>query len=218
MKLMDLHNHTNFSYDGISGINCVVENAINNGVSVLGITDHEFSIGKKISEYIDALVVAKDKYKGRITLMAGLEIGTRPAPENFDSKLSNKLDYCLFESLDSDKAMNLYDFLKWRKSFRCKVGLAHTDIFALSRRYNINMLEIMKKEDIFWEINFSGNYNYYFDFISNPEKREAVKNSGITLSVGSDLHWVGDFDKTRLFQTNELARSLKNPLVFGILD
>ena len=30
MKIIDLHNHTNFSYDGISGINSLVENAIRN--------------------------------------------------------------------------------------------------------------------------------------------------------------------------------------------
>ena len=218
MKLMDLHNHTSFSYDGISGINCVVENAINNDVSYLGITDHEFSIEKKLPEYVDALLVAKEKYKGKINLLAGIEIGTRPAPDDLCISLVNKLDYCLFESLDSDRAMNLYDFLEWRKKFRCKVGLAHTDIFALGKRYNINMLEVMKKEDIFWEINFSGNYNYYFDFISNQDKRDAVKKSGISISVGSDLHWIGDFDKTRLIQTNELARSLGNPLAFGIRD
>ena len=51
MKIIDLHNHTNFSYDGISGINALVENAIANNVAVLGITDHEFSIGNKINEY-----------------------------------------------------------------------------------------------------------------------------------------------------------------------
>ena len=41
---------------------------------------------------------------------------------------------------------------------------------------------------------------YYFDLISNSEKQEAVKRSGIALSVGSDTHWVGDFDKKRLVQ------------------
>ena len=54
MKIIDLHNHTNFSYDGISGINVLVENAIKNNVDVLGITDHEFSISERIDEYIKA--------------------------------------------------------------------------------------------------------------------------------------------------------------------
>lgn len=218
MKLIDLHNHTSFSYDGISGIKAIVENAIANGVSYLGITDHEFSIQDRISEYIKAVDTAKGRYKGQINLLCGLEIGTRPYPENFNPEITRRLDFCIFESLDDYRAMNLNDFLSWRKSFHCPQGLAHTDIFRLGERYGVNMLDILKRENIFWEINFSGNYNYYFDFISNREKQEAVKKSGIAVSVGSDLHWSGDFDKKRLLQTNELVRSLKNPLALGIHD
>ena len=218
MKIIDLHNHTNFSYDGISGINSLVENAIKNSVDVLGITDHEFSIGNRIEEYIKAVCEAKEKYKGKITLLLGLEIGTRPYPENFNPEITKKLDYCLFESLDDPRAMNFNEFISWRKNFHCVQGLAHTDIFKLSKMYNTDILSVLKKENIFWEINFSGNYNYYFDLISNSEKQEAVKRSGIAISVGSDTHWVGDFDKKRLVQTNEFARSLKNPLALGIRD
>lgn len=218
MKLIDLHNHTSFSYDGICGIEAIVENAILNGVDYLGITDHEFSIGDRIFEYIDAVNRAKEKYRGRINLLLGLEIGTRPYPENFNTQISQKLDYCIFESLDDYRAMDFNDFLLWQKKFQCKKGLAHTDIFRLGDRYNMNVLDILKRENMFWEINFSGNYNYYFDFISNREKQEAVRKSGVALSVGSDIHWSGDFDKKRLVQTNELVRQLKNPLALGIRD
>ncbi len=218
MKIIDLHNHTNFSYDGISGINLLVENAIRNGVDVLGITDHEFSISERIEEYIKAVNDAKERYKGKITLLLGLEIGTRPYPEKFNPEITKKLDYCLFESLDDCRAMDFNKFLEWRKNFKCPQGLAHTDIFKLERMYGTDILSILKRENIFWEINFSGNYNYYFDLISNREKQEAVSKSGIALSVGSDTHWVGDFDKKRLVQTNEFLRSLKNPLALGICD
>ena len=218
MKIIDLHNHTNFSYDGISGINSLVENAIRNGVDVLGITDHEFSIQDKIEEYIKAVNEAKKRYKGKIILLLGLEIGTRPYPEKFNPEITRKLDYCLFESLDDSRAMDFNEFLVWRKNFHCPQGLAHTDIFKLSKMYNTDILSILKRENIFWEINFSGNYNYYFDLISNSEKQEAVSKSGIALSVGSDTHCIGGFDKKRLVQTNELVRSLKNPLALGIRD
>lgn len=218
MKIIDLHNHTNFSYDGISGINTLVENAIAYGVDILGITDHEFSIGNKIHEYIEAVSEAKERYRGRITLLLGLEIGTRPKPDSFDTQITRKLDFCLFESLDDYRSMDFNEFLLWRKNFCCPQGLAHTDIFKLSKTYNTDILSLLKRENIFWEINFSGNYNYYFDIISNKEKQEAVKKSGIQLSVGSDTHWVGDFDKKRLVQTNEFVRGLKNPLALGIRD
>ena len=218
MKIIDLHNHTNFSYDGISGINSLVENAIKNGVDVLGITDHEFSIEESIEEYIKAVNDSKEKYKGKITLLSGLEIGTRPYPERFNPEITKKLDFCLFESLDDVRAMDFNEFLLWRKNFQCPQGLAHTDIFKLSQMYNTDILSVLKRENIFWEINFSGNYNYYFDLISNKEKQEAVIKSNIAISVGSDTHWIGDFDKKRLVQTNEFARNLKNPLALGICD
>ena len=41
--IMDLHNHTYFSYDSVTEPEELIENAIRNGVDVIGITDHQFS-------------------------------------------------------------------------------------------------------------------------------------------------------------------------------
>lgn len=218
MKVIDLHNHTRFSYDGQNTVSEVVENAIENGVDIIGITDHQFSIGDRIGEYIYEVNKAKEKYKNEIKVLCGLEIGTRPMPHDFPAHLSEKLDYCLFESLDDERSMDLYEFFEWKRLFRCNLGLAHTDIFKLCDRYGVDMLKVLKRDNIFWEINCSGNYTYYFDFISNKEKQNLVARSGIKLSVGSDLHWTGDFNMKKLVQTNEMVRRLKNPLPLGIID
>ena len=111
--------------------------------------------------------------------------------------------------------MDLYEFLEWRRLFSCPVGLAHTDIFALSERYGVDMLALLKKEDIFWEINTSGNYTYYYDFITNGQKRRAVRDSGITLSIGSDTHRLYSFCESKLKSANELAQSLGNRIIFA---
>lgn len=216
MKIIDLHNHTKYSYDGHNTAREVIENAAANNVDVIGITDHQFSIGEKIGEYIEEITALKTEFSGKITVLCGLEIGTRPTPSDFPPKISGLLDFCLFESIDSDRGMDIYEFLEWKRLFLCPLGLAHTDIFGLSKRYKTDFLKIMKREKIFWEINFSGNYDYYFDFITNRQKQYAVSESGIAVSVGSDTHWIGDFDKKRLVQANELARSLKNPIALGI--
>lgn len=218
MKIIDLHNHSNFSYDGQNSIEELVINAVNNGVSVIGITDHQFSVGDNFGKYIQAIDYVKEKYKNQIKVLAGLEIGTRPRPSDFPATLSKKLDYCLFESLDDKRAMDLYEFFEWKKLFSCPCGLAHTDIFVLCERYGLDLLKVLVRDNVFWEINFSGNYNYYFDFISSREKQDLIRKSGIKLSVGSDIHWTGDFDIKRLIQTNELVRKLKNPLALGICD
>lgn len=218
MKIIDLHNHTNFSYDGQNSVEEVVENAAESGVGVIGITDHQFSVGDRLGEYICEVNRVKEKYRGRITVLCGLEIGTRPMPNDFPAHLSGELDYCIFESLDDGRAMDLYEFFEWKRLFKCNIGLAHTDIFKLCEKYGVDLLKILKRDNIFWEINCSGNYPYYYDFISNREKRRMVAKSGIKLSVGSDLHLVGDFDIKRLSQTNEMIRKLKNPLPLGIRD
>lgn len=211
---MDLHNHTTFSYDGSDTPETVIENAICHGIEVIGITDHQFSIGPSLAEYIAKLRECKKKYSGSIKVLAGLEIGTRPRPSDlFISELEG-LDYVLFECLDDSRATDFWEFIAWRHRFNCPVGLAHCDIFAMSERYGINMLEVMQTEKLFWEINTSGNYNYYYDFLTNAGKREAVKRAGIGVSVGSDTHAVYEYRESQLKSANKLVSEMGLPLPF----
>lgn len=214
MSFHDLHNHTSFSYDGSNTPEEIIENAIANGVEAVGITDHQFSIGSGLKKYIEKINSCKEKYAGKIEVLLGLEIGTRPKPDDFLVSYSKSLDYCLFESVDSLTAMDFYEFLEWTRLFRCPVGLAHTDIFALAERYGIDIFKIMKEYKLFWEINTSGNYSYYYDFITNKEKRDKVKESGIILSVGSDTHWIGDYSVHKLKSVHEIIEKMENKKIF----
>ena len=212
----DLHNHTYFSYDGSEQPDAIVDNAVAVGIDVIGISDHQFTEGFDFDKYISTLRGVKNKWQGVCDVKIGLEIGTRPKPCDLLAKsVSKHLDYCLFESLDSEKGMDIFEFLQWRQMFGCPVGLAHTDIFALSERYGLDMLQVLKREEIFWEINTSGNYTYYYDFITNGKKRAAVKNSGITLSVGSDTHQLYNFNPKKIISANRLAETLGNRIIFG---
>lgn len=212
--IMDLHNHTVFSYDGKNSAEEIIENAIRSGVEAVGISDHQFSIGSHIAEYIDKLMECKLKYSDYVKVLAGLEIGTRPRPYDLFTADIKELDYVLFESLDDYRAMDFFEFVSWRQRFECPVGLAHCDIFAMSERYGIDMLEVLKTEKIFWEINTSGNYNYYYDFLTNARKREAVRKSGIGVSVGSDTHAVHEYRKNQLMSANRLVKESGLPLPF----
>ena len=210
--LMDLHNHTLFSYDSTDKVEDVIENAIRHGVDVIGITDHQFTIQSDITKYFTYIQHCKIKYQDQIKVLCGLEIGTRPKPSDLLASATQNFDYVLFESLDADKgAMDFYEFLEWRKLFGCKVGLAHTDIFKLSQKYGLDILSEMKKANIFWEINTSGNYNYYYDLLTNKEKQKIVAQSKIEISVGSDTHWIGEYRFNQLKRANELLKEMKNP-------
>jgi histidinol phosphatase-like PHP family hydrolase len=215
MKLVDLHNHTSFSYDGSNTPEEVIEHAIAEKIDVIGITDHQFSVKDEFSEYCERLGRCKARYGGRIDMKCGLEIGTRPKPNDFLASNAHRLDFCLFESLDSPVGMDLFEFFEWRRLFSCPVGLAHTDIFSLSKRYGLNVPRELAKRDIFWEINTSGNYDYYYDFLTNDRKRALVRESRVMLSIGSDTHWIREYQGGKVRRANHLASELGNPVLFG---
>ena len=214
MALIDLHNHTFYSYDGKNSPEQIIENAISHGIRSVGITDHQFSICGRLSEYIAHLKYCRERYKDEIQVLLGLEIGTRPAPNDLLATACSELDYVLFESLDDSlgRAMDLYEFLEWSRLFKCKKGLAHTDIFALGEKYDLDMIKVMRKYDIFWEINSSGNYMYYYDLLTNDKKRARIARSGLAVTVGSDTHDICEYRFWQLKRANELRDRLGNPL------
>lgn len=214
MALIDLHNHTYYSYDGKNSPEQIIQNAISHGVDIIGITDHQFSIHERLSEYIAHLEYCRNKYKNEIKVLIGLEIGTRPAPNDLLADSCSRFDYVLFESLDDslDRAMDLYEFLEWSRLFKCRKGLAHTDIFRLSEKYRIDLISEMRKYQLFWEINTSGNYPYYYDLLTSDKKRELIKNSGLAVTVGSDTHDICEYRFKQLKRANELLEQLGNPL------
>lgn len=213
--MQDLHNHTTYSYDGTNSPEQIIENAIRFGIRTIGICDHQFTIQSNLEQYISHLRDCKKKYADKIDVKIGLEIGTRPAPNDLLASSCDCLDYVLFESLDSAKAkpMDLYEFLEWSRLFKCPKGLAHTDIFALSERYGLDMLKIMKEYNLFWELNTSGNYIYYYDYLTNEKKRAAIRNSQIPVSVGSDTHDIAQFRFKQLKSANALVRETGNIIV-----
>lgn len=213
--MMDLHNHTLWSYDGSNTPEQIIENAISCGFDVIGITDHQFTIENRLDEYIDNISECKEKYKNKITVLAGLEIGMTPPPEGLFASDTKGLDYVLFERLDKNNSMDFYEFLTLRHMYKCPVGLAHCDIFKMSERYGTDIPKILKDEDIFWELNTSGNYDYYYDFLTSDKKREAVRRSGIGVSVGSDTHALFEFRKEQIIRANELVKDLGLPLPFS---
>ena len=209
---VDLHNHTTFSYDGSNTPEEIIENAIRFGVDVIGITDHQFSIGDRLSEYFEYIQRCKIKYADKIQVLCGLEIGTRPSPPEALPSATARFDYVLFESLDSARAMDLYEFVEWQKLFKCRKGLAHTDIFRLGERYGLDMIKLMRENNIFWELNTSGNYIYYYDFLTNEKKQRLIRESSIPVSVGSDTHAVEEYRVKQVRRANELLQKLQIPL------
>ena len=191
MYTVDLHNHTKFSYDGSNTPEEIIENAIRHGVDVIGITDHQFSIGENLPIYYEYIQHCKIKYADKIKVLCGLEIGTRPTPPESLPRATENFDYVLFECLDDTRAIDFYEFLEWRKLFKCKAGLAHTDIFKLGERYGLDIIKILR---------------------DNEKKQQIIKESGIPVSVGSDTHYIAEYRKKQIRRANELLQKLNIPL------
>ena len=217
MKLQDLHNHTTYSYDGVNTPEEIIKNAISKGIDIIGISDHQFSIGNKLSSYIEEINYLKEKYKNEKIVLCGLEIGLRPKPDDLINPNKLNLDYCLFESLDSDRfdTMDIYEFFEWSRLFNIPKGLAHTDIFKLGEKFNIDILSKMKEYGFFWEINTSGNYTYYYDFLTNHQKQQLISKSDIIVSIGSDTHSIRNYNLSKIKSLHLLIEKLKIPIIFS---
>lgn len=180
--IQDLHSHTYYSFCGKDSPEAIVEAAIDGGIELFGICDHNYGVGFDAYEayeapisivpnkydadilrrYYDHISQIKEKYEGKIKVLCGIEIATdssrikAPLPNDADVSF---FDYCLIESLarpDSTTGGDLFGFAK-----RCgtkNVGIAHTDMFSFITSLGEDPYRYFKRmaeENIFWEMNVS---------------------------------------------------------------
>ena len=184
--IQDLHSHTYYSFCGIDSPEFLIETAINGGIEVLGISDHNYGIAREridtictnkdkrlkdyqrsFIRYLDHIKLAAKKYEGQIIVKCGVEIATLNQPHLLmpDEIDASMFDYCLIESLGSDNSI-VTDLFTYAKRCNCKnVGIAHTDLPAYLERTGQDMLTFfsrMADENIFWEmnVNYDSIHNY----------------------------------------------------------
>ena len=177
--IQDLHSHTYYSFCGADRPEDVVERAIDGGIELFGICDHNYGIGfgrhdvfsssasdlradygRNLRRYFDHINLIKEKYADKIKILRGIEIatvsGARYAlPDAVDVSF---FDYCLIEHIDNDTSVSRGDLFSFAKRCACPVGVAHTDLFAHAEKMGIEPLEYFKRmadENIFWEMNVS---------------------------------------------------------------
>lgn len=179
--LQDLHAHTYYSFCGGDTPESIVEAAIDAGLEVFGITDHNYGVNylrvdlwqnptvlalpnqsyRTFRRYYDHMRLIRDKYADRIRVMLGIEICTLPdsryhLPEDADVSF---FDYALVESLDSPGSLSHNDLFAYAKRLGTPtVGVAHTDLFGYIRSRGEDPLAYLKRmaeENIFWEMNVS---------------------------------------------------------------
>jgi histidinol phosphatase-like PHP family hydrolase len=181
--IQDLHSHSYYSFCGKDNPETLVKAAIDGGIEVFGITDHNYGVGflrkdafkapieavpfqydsRVLQRYLDHLKLLKEKYADKIKLLCGIELATlntkypkMPLPDDADISV---FDYCLIEHLDDPQSITKGDLFSYAKRCGCKwVGVAHTDMFKFIEAQNSDPLEYFSKmaeNNIFWEMNVS---------------------------------------------------------------
>ncbi len=191
--IQDLHSHTYYSFCGKDKPEEVIRTAIEGGIELLGITDHNYGVAfhrdgtffrdeqarivdyqRALRSYCDYIRLLADKYKDQIRVLAGIEVATQNYPYLLlPSEVSLAgFDYCLIEHI-SDGNTIVSDLFAYAKSLDCpRCGIAHTDLPAYARKMGYDLPEFfsrMAEQGIFWELNVN------YDSIHNYREHAYVK-------------------------------------------
>lgn len=207
--VQDLHSHTYYSNCGADEPVLLVEKAIESGIELFGITDHNYGIGRRKPEYFNTLTELRDRYKDRIRLLRGIEIATVNNLCITPDEDISYFDYCLIEHIDIPNScvggMGIFDFVK---RCGCRAGIAHTDLFSYLKMMEIDPLGYftrLAEQGIFWEMNMSYDsihayreHAYVKDFMKSEYQQDIIRRSGIRISVGFDSHRLAEYREDRV--------------------
>ncbi len=212
IPVFDLHSHTHYSFCGRDLPQDLVDTMVQNGVRLLGITDHNYGIGKRKAEYERVIRQLAADNAEKIRILCGIEIATIPG--NFDISDPAEIagyDYCLLEHIDHPDSLARDDLFGFAEKLGIRCGIAHTDMFAYCDNRGYDRREFFGKlaeHGIFWEMNVSYDsihryreHPYVADFMNDPEKQAIVRDAGMYISVGFDGHRREDYDGYKVAET-----------------
>ncbi|MDO4799416.1 MAG: histidinol-phosphatase HisJ family protein [Bacillota bacterium] len=157
MQIIDFHNHTDFSPDCRTPLATHIEAAITQGVKHLAITDHmDFNLADRsrdwaidFARYLPAIRDAQDKYRDRIRIYLGMELGMQPTALSLMREVVKKAEFdFIIGSLHSVQEYDIYyddfyrgktpeqaidayfdDFIECVRNFKDYCVLGHLDLF-----------------------------------------------------------------------------------------
>jgi len=208
-NVFDIHSHTHYSFCGKDDPQLLVNTAVENGIRLFGICDHNYGIGNRKREYIKVMRKLAEDNRNRIRLAAGIEIAT--IPTHYDIKDPAEIadyDYCLIEHITSPDSIVGKDLFGFCDTLGILCGIAHTDMFAYCDMYGYayeDFFREMADRKIFWEMNVSYDsihryheHGYVKEFRRDIRKQEIIRSAGVYISVGFDGHRREDYDGARV--------------------
>ncbi|MEA4815494.1 MAG: histidinol-phosphatase HisJ family protein [Lachnospiraceae bacterium] len=203
MFFSDYHIHTNFSSDCQIPMEDMVKQAINLNLSEIAITDHvdfdypdlDFPFVLDYDEYVKSIEMLKEKYKSKINIITGIEMGLQPhEKKRIDTFLSdNYFDFVIgsthcvnkqavyedsfFEGKEKNEAYMEYfeDVLNSVKMFDTFCVYGHIDYINRYGHYKDKTMDILKYMDIIEEI---------LKVLISKGKGIEINSSGIRYGLG----------------------------------
>lgn len=178
-----------------------------------------------LKRYYEHIKTLAEKYKDDIEIWCGVELtaidkGFTLRPEGVDVSM---FDYCFIENFQSQYS-SIDDVLAYAQECGCKrTGLAHMDLPAYLAAKGLDrdtFFQKMKELNVFWELNVNYDSKHHYrehqyvkDFFDNSELIEAVRKSGMKMSVGFDSHQLEDYDGDRVKAACRKLEELSIPMI-----
>jgi PHP domain-containing protein len=165
----NLHVHSHFS-DGLYSVEQIIVSAADQGLSVIGISDHFHSRKLRpgtpsvapggVADYAAAVREAANLFDGLIRVVVGIEVNsaagdTAMTTLDWSAGPLDTLDYVLFEAVGerSEEGLDLDELVEIRAQIGVPVGLAHTDLAgSLSSHGTQSLLGALAEHEIFVEL------------------------------------------------------------------
>lgn len=227
--IMDVHSHTFFSKCGKDHPDNTIQAAINGGIEIFGISDHNYGIAERKREYYKYIGEMKEKYAGKIKILCGIELATVLNLWLGDDEDISYFDYCLVEHIDRPDSSVGNNFTQYAKRLGCtNVGIAHTDLFAFAERLGqpaYDFFSRLAENNIFWEMNVNydsihgyNEHQYVKNFVASEEQQDIIRRTGVKISVGFDGHKVEDYKPERVVKMCRFLEEKKIEMPFGDLN
>lgn len=115
--MIDLHNHSEFSFDSQTPIEENIIAAINKGLQYISVTDHldlikvtdNYKDGIDIPGYFEKVKYLRKKYKGKINILYGVEVGIQKETALLNDEITKQFNYdFIIGSLHCIKEEDIY--------------------------------------------------------------------------------------------------------------
>ena len=207
--VFDLHAHTCYSGCGRDAMQDLVQTAVDHGIALFGISDHNYGIGARKAQYIRDVRNVAARFEEKTQVLCGMEIAT--LPHLFDIADPAEIaacDYVLLEHIDHEESLAWEDLFGFCARLGVLCGIAHTDLFAYCEKRGYEphaFFAELAKYGVFWEMNV--NYDsihgyrehaYVQRMMDSPWQQAVLREAGTVVSVGFDGHRMEEYNGERV--------------------